>query len=153
MNVLVGVDKLELACVKLALDPTKPSLDCGQLRGRQESRRCEAACVGDAACDVEWIKLEIGVKRRRKALELDQDASVEATAPQLAVRGLAGYGVPSPGAPASRARPDLPGERGGPRRLTSPKRLPRSRACSRPWTCADVRTPIPHSLMKPAAAD
>jgi hypothetical protein len=132
VNVLVGVEERERAFIELTLDPPQSSLDCGQLIRGQEFRASEGAGVREASGDVEWIELEIGVERRREALELDEQAPLEATTPELGVRGLAGY---------------------FPSRLTSPSRLPSSRACRRPCTWAEVRTPIPHSLMKPAAAD
>jgi hypothetical protein len=130
VNVFVGVEKLEGAGVELFADSPQAPLDCAQLRRRDDVRGRQPACVRDAARNVKGVQLEVGVQRRREALELNQQAPLEATTPQRL--RLSGY---------------------FPRRLTSPSRLPRSRACRRPWTCADVRTPIPHSLMKPAAAD
>jgi hypothetical protein len=132
VDVLIRVEELEGTCIELFADTSQPPLDRSQLCGGDDAGGSEAARVRDAARDVEGVQLEVGVKRRRESLELDQQTPLEAATPQFAVGGCAGY---------------------FPSRLTSPNRLPSSRACRRPWTCADVRTPIPHSLMKPAAAD
>ena len=51
------------------------------------------------------------------------------------------------------AKPRAPELAYGASLFTSPSRLPSSRACSCPWTRAEVRTPMPQSLMNPAAAD
>lgn len=64
MNVFVGVEELELACVELSLDPPKTTLDGRQLRGRKEFRGSETACVREAPGDVEGVQLEISVERR-----------------------------------------------------------------------------------------
>ncbi len=154
VDVLVRVEERECARIELLADPAQTSLDGGQLSAGNDARGGKPASVSDAAGDVKGVELVVGVERRRETLQLGQEAALEPTAPELAAAGgCAGYDAPSPGAPAPRARPTLPCERGGARRLTSPSRLPRSRPCRRPWTCADVRTPIPHSLMNPAAAD
>jgi hypothetical protein len=130
VDVLIGVEELERAGIELFADASQATLDRLQLCGRDDARGSEAARMRDAARDVEGVQLEVGIQRRREPLELDQQAPLKAATPEL-VR-----------------RPNY-----FPSRLTSPNRLPSSRACRRPWTCADVRTPIPHSLMKPAAAD
>jgi hypothetical protein len=132
VDVLVRVEERERSRIELPADPAQASLDGGQLRGRDDPGGAEATRVSEAAGDVEWVELIVGVKGRGEALELREKAPLEATAPQLFVRGFGGY---------------------FPSRLTSPNRLPRSRACRRPWTWADVRTPMPQSLMNPAAAD
>jgi hypothetical protein len=62
VDVLVGVEEGELAFVELAPDPPKASLDGCQLPLRQKLRRRQAAGVGDAARDVEWIEVVIGIE-------------------------------------------------------------------------------------------
>ena len=126
VDVLVGLAELELTFVQLALDAAKAALDQREARPGEKTRGGKPTRVGDAAGDVERIQLEISLQRRREPLELRVERLAKPAAPELA------YGVSL---------------------FTSPSRLPSSRACSWPWTRADVRTPIPHSLMKPAAAD
>ena len=126
VDVLVGFAELELAAVELALDAAEAALDGCELRLRDDAGRGQAARVRDAAGDVERVQLEISLERGREPLELWMKRLAEAGAPEL------GYGVSL---------------------FTSPSRLPSSRECSCPCTWADVRTPMPHSLMKPAAAD
>ena len=127
MDVLVRLAERKLARVQLAPDSPQAPLDRLQLRGLQEAGRGQPARVGDAAGDVVRIELEVDLQRGREALELGQQPAREAATPELA-----GYGVSL---------------------FTSPSSPFNSRSCSRPWTCAAVRTPMPHSLMKPAAAD
>ena len=126
VDVLVRFAELEVAAVQLSLDAAETSLDRRELRLRDDAGCGEPASVRDAAGDVEGVKLEIRLERRSEPLELRVEGLAKTSAPQLS------YGVSL---------------------LTSPSRLPSSRAWSWPWTCADVRTPMPHSLMKPAAAD
>lgn len=126
VNVFVCVFEIELARVELALDPAQSPLDGGELRSGEQSSRGQPASVRDAPGDVERIELEVDLERRRELLELGQKGPAKSSAPELA------YGASL---------------------FTSPSKLPSSRACSWPWTRAEVRTPIPQSLMKPAAAD
>ena len=126
VDVLVGLAKLELFTIQLLLDAAKAPLDRGELRLRDDARRGEATRVREAAGDVEWVQLEVGLQRGGEPLELGVKGLAKPRAPQLP------YGVSL---------------------LTSPSRFPISRACSWPWILAEVRTPMPHSLMKPAAAD
>lgn len=127
VDVLVRVEEYELSGIELAFDAAQTSLDGGQLRRRQEPGGCKPARMGDAPGDVVWIQLEVNLERRREAIELGQQPATEATTPELAVYGVSLF--MSPSSPFS------------------------SRAWSWPWTCDAVRTPIPQSLMKPAAAD
>ena len=100
--------------------------------------------MSDAARDVEGVQLEINLERRCESLELRQQLAFEPAAPQPGCSAVS----------TTRAVGRLPRlARYGASLFTSPSRLFVSPACSRPWTCAAVRTPIPHSLMKPAAAD
>ena len=126
VDVLVGLAELELAPVQLALDAAKAALDQSETCLRQKACRGKPARVRDAAGDVKRVQLEIGLERRGEPLELRVERLAKPAAPELA------YGVSL---------------------FTSPSRLPSSRACSCPWTLAEVRTPMPHSLMNPAAAD
>ena len=126
VNVLVGLAELELAVVELALYPAKAALDRGQSRLRDKACLGQPTRVREAAGDVERIKLEIRLQRGRETFEVRVKRPPKPRAPELA------YGVSL---------------------FTSPSRLPSSRACSWPWTRAEVRTPIPQSLMNPAAAD
>src|SRR6266540_597942 len=128
MDVLVGVCELEFAIVELLFDLLESVLDVRQL-GRGDHSGClERPGVGHAALDVEVVEVLVNIQRGGKPLQLRQQLAFEAAAPQF----LVGYGVSL---------------------LTSPSRALRSRSCSRPCTVAAVRTPIPHSLMNPAAAD
>jgi hypothetical protein len=126
VDVLVGLAELELAVVQLALDAAKATLDQREARPGQKARREKPARMRNAAGDIERVQLEVRLQRRRESLELRMERLAEAASPEL------GYGVSL---------------------FTSPNSFPRSRLCSWPWTFADVRTPMPHSLMKPAAAD
>ena len=126
VNVLVGLAELELPVVELALDPPEAAFDRGQSRWGDKACLGQPARVREAAGDVERIKLEIGLQRGRETLEVRMKRPPKPRAPELA------YGVSL---------------------FTSPSRLPSSRACSWPWTRAEVRTPMPQSLMNPAAAD
>ena len=126
VDVFVRLFEIELTGVELALDLAQAALDGGELRSGQQARRGQPARVRDASGDVERVELEVDLQRRREPRELREQRPPEAGAPELA------YGVSL---------------------FTSPSKLPSSRACSWPWTRAEVRTPIPHSLMKPAAAD
>src|SRR6266545_6366093 len=132
VDVFVGGKELEVAGVKLASDAAQAALDRGKLGRGEQARRLEPTCMGDAALDVIRVQLVLALERRSESLELGQHLPAEAPAPQLLARRLRGYGASL---------------------LTSPRRALRSRSCSRPWTRAEVRIPIPHSLMKPAAAD
>jgi len=127
VDVLVGFAEHKVTRVQLALDSPQTALDRLEVRGLQQAGCGQPAGVGDAAGDVIGIELEVDLERRRKPLELGQQPARETAAPELA-----GYGVSL---------------------LTSPSRPFSSRSCRRPWTSAAVRTPMPHSLMKPAAAD
>ena len=126
VDVLVAFAELELAIVQLTLDATQATLDQREARPGQKACREESAGVRDAAGDVKRVELEIRLQRRRESFELRVQRLAEPASPQLA------YGVSL---------------------FTSPSRFPSSRACSCPWTFAEVRTPIPHNLMNPAAAD
>ena len=126
VDVFVRVFEIEFTRVELALDPPQAALDRCQLRFGNKARRGQPASVGDAAGDVERIELEVDLERRRELLQLGEEWAAKPRAPELA------YDVSL---------------------LTSPSRFPISRECSCPWIRAEVRTPIPHSLMKPAAAD
>jgi len=126
VDVFVRLFEIELTRVELALDLPQAALDGGELCSGQQARRGQTTRVRDASGDVERVKLEVDLQRRRELRELREQRPPEAGAPELA------YGVSL---------------------FTSPSKLPSSRACSWPWTRAEVRTPIPHSLMKPAAAD
>jgi len=130
MDVLIGGRELELAPIQLALDPAQPTLDGCELRRLDDAGGRQAPRMRDAAREIERIELEVDLQRRREALELRQQPTGEPPAPELGA--LARYGASL---------------------FTSPSRLPSSRSWSRPWTCEAVRTPSPHSLMKPAAAD
>src|SRR5450759_2046588 len=145
VDVFVGLLEIELTGVELAFDPPEAALDRDQLRSGQQARRGQPARVRNAPGDVEWIELEVDLERRRELLELRQQRAAEPAAPQLL--------APSP----ARGRVGVGGGTSlacyGVSLFTSPSKLPRSRACTWPWTRAAVRTPIPHSLMKPAAAD
>ena len=145
VDVFVCVFEIELTGVELPLDPPEAALDRGELRFGQKARGGEPASVGDAPGDVERVELEVDLERGREPLELRKEPAAKPRPPQLfppspakgrvGVGGGAmwiGYGVSL---------------------FTSPSRFPSSRACSWPWTRAEVRTPIPQSLMKPAAAD
>ena len=81
VDVLVGVEELELAGIELFADASQSPLDRGQLCGGDDAGGSQAACVRDAAGDVEGVQLEICVQRRREPLELDQQAPLEAAAP------------------------------------------------------------------------
>lgn len=129
VDVLVRLGELERAGVQLTLDAAQATLDGCELRRLQDSGRSEAPRMRDAARDVEGIELEVDLERGGEGLQLREQPPLEPTSPQLLVLA---YGASL---------------------LTSPSRSPSSRACSRPWTWAAVRTPMPHSLMKPAAAD
>ena len=131
VDVLVGCAELELAAVELAPDAAKAALDRRQSRFGENARLGQPPSVGDAAGDVERVELEIRFQRGRELLELWMEVLPKASSPEFA-GFFRRYGVSL---------------------FTSPRRLPSSRACSCPWTRAEVRTPIPHSLMKPAAAD
>ena len=130
VDVLIRVDEGERAGIELPFDASQPSLDGSQLRRGNDSRARKAARMGDAAGDVEGIELEVRLERGREAFELGEKPPLEPASPQLP--GLAGYGASL---------------------FMSPSRLPSSRERRLPWTCEAVLTPIPHSLMKPAAAD
>ena len=130
VNVLVSVSELESAPVELSFDLPKAALDGSDSPFRQQASSCKRACVRSTACDVDLIKLEIGFQRRGETLQLGEQSPLEAAPPQLAA--LAGYGASL---------------------FTSPSNPFSSRSCNRPWTCAAVRTPMPQSLMNPAAAD
>src|SRR5258706_16386883 len=101
VDVLVRVEERKCARIELFTDPAQTSLDGGELCGRDDPGGGEAAGVSEAAGDVKGVELIVGVERRGEAFELGQKAPLEAAAPQLFVRGLAGY---------------------FPRRLTSPNR-------------------------------
>jgi hypothetical protein len=111
VDVLIRVEEREGAGIELLADPAQTSLNRGQLRARDDPGDGEATRVSEAAGDVKRVELVVRVKGRGEAFELGQKAPLEATAPQLFVRGFARY---------------------FPSRLTSPKRLPSSRACKRP---------------------
>src|SRR5947209_6978845 len=130
VDVFVGGLELEVSLIELALDPAQAALYRDEPRARHHSRCRQAPRVGDAARDVVGVELIVDRQRRRETLELRQHAAAEATTPQASA--LLRYGVSL---------------------FASPSSLPKSRAWRRPWTRADVRTPMPHSLMKPAAAD
>jgi hypothetical protein len=130
VDVLVCRREFERALVELSLDSAQPALNGRQLGGGDDICGLEPARVGEAARDVVGVELEVDSERRGEALELGQQPARESAAPQLLRFG--GYFVSL---------------------LASPRSRPKSRAWSRPWTRADVRRPIPHSLMKPAAAD
>src|SRR5437899_3105534 len=130
VDVLICVSELECAGVQLTLDLPKPALDGGQPRLRQQAGTRERACMREAARDVDRVELEVGFQRRRETLQLWEQTPLEAAAPQIA--SLFRYGASL---------------------FTSPSRPFSSRSCKRPCTWAAVRTPIPQSLMKPAAAD
>ena len=93
----------------------------------------QATSVGDRTGDVVGSQVNVDFERAGEALQLRQQTLAEATAVELAPGSAAGrYGVSL---------------------LRSPgNSLSRSRLESLPWTSAAVRTPIPKSLMKPAAA-
>ncbi len=131
VDVLVSGLKLELARIELFLDAVQAALDGRQLRRGKKTGRSQSSRVGNAACDVVAIELEVRLDRARKALEHGMHTPAEARAPELA-RRFPGYGVSL---------------------FTSPRSPFSSRSCKRPWTWAAVRTPKPQSLMKPAAAD
>lgn len=101
-------------------------LDRPQLGGGEDAGCAQPAGVGDAAGDVVVEQLEVVFQRARESLELGQQASPEAAAPEL-------YGVSLLG--------------------SGPTRPLRSRSASLPWTSEAVRTPWPQILMKPGAAD
>lgn len=160
MNVFIGVAEFELAVIQLPLDAAKPAFDGGESGTGQKARLGQPAGVGDAPGDVKRVELEIGLERRGESFQLRVKALLKAPAPQFAPsptrgRGLMGVGqlAPSP----VRGRAGVGGGTSfvpyGVSLFTSPSRLPSSRACSWPWTRAEVRTPMPHNLMKPAAAD
>jgi hypothetical protein len=107
VDVLVGFLELELARVELALYPPEATLDGCEPAPGQKARRREAARVGEAARDVERVELEIDLERRRELLELREKRAAKTPAPELDRC----YGVSL---------------------LTSPSRLPISRACSCP---------------------
>jgi hypothetical protein len=131
VDVLVRVPKLELASIQLFSDPAQAALDRSELWRREKTGSGKAARVGDAAGDVIPIELEVSVDCVREALENRVHAATETPAPEFR-RRFFGYGASL---------------------FMSPSRPFNSRSCRRPWTCAAVRTPIPHSLMNPAAAD
>src|SRR5260221_3759012 len=124
VDVFVRVFEIEGSRIELALDPTQAALDRRELGFGKKARGGQPARVSEAAGDIKRIQLEVDLERRRESLKLKQQRAPKAGAPELA------YGVSL---------------------FTSPSRLPSSRACSWPWTRAEVRTPMPHSLMKPAA--
>ena len=64
VNVLVGIEKIEGAGIELFVDPPEPSLDGGQLRGREDAGRSEPSRVRDAAGDVKGVQLVVGVEGR-----------------------------------------------------------------------------------------
>lgn len=64
VNVLVGIDECEGARIELFVDPPEPSLDGGQLRGRDDAGRREPSRVRDAAGDVKGVQLVVGVEGR-----------------------------------------------------------------------------------------
>ena len=150
VDVLVGRSELEIAGVELALDPSQAALDGGQLRRRQQPRGLEPTCMRDAPSDVVRIELVIGLERRCKALELRQEAALEAPAPQLSSLLCR---APCARPAVCRAPCARPAIRYLVSLFASPSSRPKSRAWSCPWTRADVRRPMPQSLMKPAAAD
>ena len=63
VDVLVGVLKLELAAVELALDPSESTFDRGQLALRDDPGRRKAMGVREAAGDVVRIELEVDCER------------------------------------------------------------------------------------------
>ena len=126
VDVLVRVGECELAGLELLADRDERLLEALELGVGQQAARLEAGGVGERAGDVVERQLGVEVERVREALELGQERSLEATAPELS------YGVSL---------------------FTSPTRDLRSRLWSWPWTCEAVRTPWPQSLMNPAAAD
>lgn len=81
VDVFISRVEFELRVVELPLDPAQAALDRRQLRFREQSRRGEAARVGDAAGDVVRIELEVDREGGGKALELWQQAAREAAAP------------------------------------------------------------------------
>ena len=62
MDVLVFQLELELVAVQFALDLPEPAADRGQLAGREEARRRQAACVREAPRDV--VRIELVVDRQ-----------------------------------------------------------------------------------------
>ena len=62
VNVFVRLFEVELAGVQLALDAPETALDRCELRFGKEAGRRQPASVGDAARDVERIKLEIDLQ-------------------------------------------------------------------------------------------
>ena len=130
VDVFVRGLKLEIAVVELPLDPSQSPLDRGELRPGKEARGLEPPRVRDAPGDVVRIELVVSFERRRKALELGQQPASESPAPELS--GELRYLVSLFASPSSR---------------------PKSRAWSWPCTRAEVRKPMPQSLMNPAAAD
>jgi hypothetical protein len=64
VDVLIGVEKIEGAGIKLFAHPPQTSLDGGQLRGGDDSGGSQPSCVGDAAGDVKGVQLVIGVEGR-----------------------------------------------------------------------------------------
>jgi hypothetical protein len=147
VDVLVSCAELELTAVQFTFDAAQAALDRRELRAGQKVRLGETPRVGDAPGDVEGVELEIRLERRRESLKLGMKGLAEAGAPKLS-------GTPSPargrGAGVGAGTTSISY---GVSLFTSPSRLPSSRACSWPWTRAEVRTPIPQSLMNPAAAD
>src|SRR5579859_5857989 len=145
VNVLIGVDEIEIARVELALDAPQSTLDRGKLGGLDDPGRGQATGVGDAAGDVIRIEIEVDLERGGEALQLGQQLARESPSPKSATpRNLRFRGDPVSLLLVASYGASL---------LTSPSRSPSSRACSRPCTWAAVLTPSPQSLMKPAAAD
>jgi hypothetical protein len=59
MNVLVGLREFERATFELALDPSQPTFDGAKLPWLENPRGSKSARVGDAACDVERVEVEV----------------------------------------------------------------------------------------------
>ena len=133
VDVLVGLVKGEGAGFELGANLSQTALDGSELAAADDAGGSKPAGVREAAGDVEPIEVEVGLERRGELLELREQAAFEPATPELLARGrlLARYGVSL---------------------LRSPSRPFMSREWSWPCTCDAVLTPIPHSLMKPAAA-
>ena len=128
MDVLVGIHEHKLAGLELAADGFEAPLHAAELLLGQEAGSLQRTGVSQAPEHVVLGQFDVDVERAGEPLQLGQEWLLEPPSPELSALA---YGASL---------------------LTSPSIDFRSRSWRRPCTWAAVRTPMPQSLMKPAAA-